>query len=147
MQNRGRQRRQAQAVVRGSVLDTKFPANRKRKAKPVGWQAFSILFAFLILVALLVCLIVWRQPADNPNSPGPAPTRTKPDMASSSVYDRGLVTKNVTYHSVLAVSAPQCDFVSTGVFVRWLLSIGETSLWYTINCTRGGCMYDGPTLN
>lgn len=105
MLNAGRRRRQQQqrggsgVAKDNNVVDPRF-IGRKRKHKIVEWETVFLLFAFLLLVGLCG-FILWQQPASSP--PG-QPSEPEQRMADLSVQERGLVTHNVTWDSIVAVS-------------------------------------------
>lgn len=104
MLNAERRRRQKQqrggsGVAKDSnVVDPRF-IGRKRKHKVVEWETVLLLFAFLLLLAALCGFIFWQQPA---SSPPQQPSEPQQRMADLSVQERGLVTHNVTWDSIVA---------------------------------------------
>jgi hypothetical protein len=107
MLNAGRRRQRGGGAARGNVVDPRF-IGRKRNHKVEEWQTLFLVFAFLVLLVALCGLILWQQPASIP--PVEEAGEPKQRVAESSVQERGLVTRNVTWESIVAVRALYCRF-------------------------------------
>lgn len=100
MLNAGRRRQRGAA--RGNVVDPRF-IGRKRKHKVEEWETLFLVFAFLLLLAALCGLVLWQQPASVPAED--EGEEVKDGVVEFSVQERGLVAHNVTWDSIVAVSA------------------------------------------
>lgn len=88
-------------------MDPRF-IGRKRNHKVEEWQTLFLVFAFLVLLVALCGLILWQQPVATP--PVEEAGEPKQGVVESSVQERGLVTRNVTWESIVAVRALYCRF-------------------------------------
>ncbi|KAG0600099.1 hypothetical protein M758_11G007100 [Ceratodon purpureus] len=99
MLSAGRRRRGAGVAAGGSGVDARF-IGRKRRHKAEEWHTLGLLFAFVFLLAALCGLVLWQHP------PSVAPVDEGPDVelgvAESSVHERGLVARNVSWDSIVA---------------------------------------------
>ena len=102
MLNAGRRRQRGGGVARGNVVDPRF-IGRKKKHKVKEWQTLFLLFAFLFLLVALCGFILRKQPASAPRQDEAGDIRQ--GVAELSVRERGLVTRNVTWDSIVAVSS------------------------------------------
>lgn len=80
-------------------MDPRF-IGRKRNHKVEEWQTLFLVFAFLVLLVALCGLILWQQPVATP--PVEEAGEPKQGVVESSVQERGLVTRNVTWESIVA---------------------------------------------